>query len=99
MVERIIELIDKKKWKDIRQEILSLNSVDTAELFKDLEDSEILILFRLLPKDIAAEVFSYLSGDDQMTIIKAITDKEEMCIRDRFNIILMDRSTESISLQ
>ena len=57
MVERIIELIDKKKWKDIRQEILSLNSVDTAELFKDLEDSEILILFRLLPKDIAAEVF------------------------------------------
>ena len=82
MVERIIELIDKKKWKDIRQEILSLNSVDTAELFKDLEDSEILILFRLLPKDIAAEVFSYLSGDDQMTIIKAITDKEVTYIMD-----------------
>ena len=59
-----------------------LNSVDTAELFKDLEDSEILILFRLLPKDIAAEVFSYLSGDDQMTIIKAITDKEVTYIMD-----------------
>ncbi|HHT51404.1 MAG TPA: magnesium transporter [Eubacteriaceae bacterium] len=80
MTEKILQLIHEKKWKDVHEEVITLNPVDIAELFDELGESEILILFRLLPKDVAAEVFSFLSSDDQMTIVNAITEKETQYI-------------------
>ena len=52
------------------------NPVDIAEKFDDLSDMETIKMFRMLPKDAAADVFAYLSRDTQEDIINAIHDYE-----------------------
>jgi magnesium transporter len=69
-----------KKYIHARDEFMALNEVDAAEVFGEAE-SELgiemaVILFRMLPKDSAAEIFSRLDSDDQLAIIDKITDKE-----------------------
>ena len=49
----------------------------------DLEDEELVLVFRVLPKDIAAEVFSYLDKDSQQHIVESITDREVTQIVDK----------------
>jgi magnesium transporter len=78
--DEIIGLLDAKQYIRARTEILKLNAVDAAEIIEDTS-SELgielaVILFRMLPKDDAAEVFSRLPADDQLAIINKITDKE-----------------------
>jgi len=60
-----------------------MNVVDIASLLEELEEEKMLIIFRLLPKDISAEVFSYMSNEQQQYIIEVITDKEIQTITDR----------------
>ncbi|MDR2487335.1 MAG: magnesium transporter [Clostridiales Family XIII bacterium] len=85
----IIRLLDAKKYMHAREEILKLNTVDAAEVIEyTLEDLGLemgAILFRMLPKDDAAEVFSHLPPDDQLAITKKITDKELVKIIDEMD--------------
>jgi len=77
---KIIQLLDAKKYISARQELVAMNEADIAEVIGDAEDEVgiemAIILFRMLPKDEAAEVFSRLSSDDQTAIIARITDHE-----------------------
>jgi magnesium transporter len=87
--DEIIGLLDAKKYIRARTEILKLNAVDAAEVIEDTS-SELgiehsVILFRMLPKDDAAEVFSRLPADDQLEIINKITDKEIAWIIDEMD--------------
>ena len=79
-LEKIMELLVEKKYFLARDELLKFNEVDIAELLEDIiDDSGIrmaVILFRLLPKDISVNVFSYLPPGDQLDVINEITDKE-----------------------
>lgn len=76
MKERITKLINEKRYVEAKKEVTKLNVVDIAEILEELDKSSYLILFRILPKDMAAEVFSYLSYEQQRYIIDSITDKE-----------------------
>lgn len=76
MKERITKLINEKRYVEAKKEVTKLNVVDIAELLEELDKNSYLILFRILPKDMAAEVFSYLSYEQQRYIINSITDKE-----------------------
>ncbi|WP_427337752.1 magnesium transporter [Caloranaerobacter sp. DY30410] len=76
MKERITKLINEKRYVEAKKEVTKLNVVDIAELLEELDKNSYLILFRILPKDMAAEVFSYLSYEQQRYIIDSITDKE-----------------------
>ncbi len=76
MIDRAIQLIEEGKYSHARTEILEMNVVDIAELFEELETEKILIMFRLLPKEIAVDVFSYMSIESQQFLIEAITDTE-----------------------
>ena len=60
MTERIKDLIDAKQYTLLRQELLEMNVVDIAAFLEELEHEERFKIFRLLPKDIAADVFAYL---------------------------------------
>ncbi|MDR3294707.1 MAG: magnesium transporter [Clostridiales Family XIII bacterium] len=85
----IIALLDAKKYIRARDEILKINEVDTAELLEEIiEELGIeyaVILFRMLPKDVSVEVFSYLPPDDRLAIINVITDKELKYIIDELD--------------
>jgi magnesium transporter len=77
---KILGLMAAKKYIHARDEFMALNEVDAADVFEEAE-SELgiemaVILFRMLPKDAAAEVFSRLDSDNQLSIIDKITDSE-----------------------
>ena len=79
-IEKILELLEEKKYFSARDELMKYNAADIAEIIEEItDDSEIrmtVILFRLLPKDVLVEAFSYLPSDLQVDIVNEITDKE-----------------------
>ena len=76
MKDYVQELMHEKKYSLARKEIMELNFVDIAELLEELDADFAVLLFRMLPKDVAVEVFAYLSNDKQMDVINVITDRE-----------------------
>jgi magnesium transporter len=76
MQAKILELINQKKMVEARDELLKLNVVDIALFFVELDRDNLVSCFRILPKDIAAEVFSYIDSDVQRLIVDAILDNE-----------------------
>lgn len=76
MREKIFELIEQGKYAQLKEEIISMNVVDIALLFEEIESHKILVVFRILPKEIASGVFTHMSNELQQYIIESITDKE-----------------------
>ena len=79
-LKNILEYLDKKQYFKARDVLLEFNAADIADIMEDVNDEVdihmTVILFRLLPKDLAVDVFSYMSPEDQVNIVNAITDKE-----------------------
>jgi len=76
-LKTLLGLIDEKKFLQVRRIIQEMRVVDFAETIGEYpEDPRVLLLFRLLPKEMAAEVFAYLERDLQQRIVEGITDKE-----------------------
>ena len=65
-----------RQLAELRETLKNSNPVDFAEMLEEFSESEAIVLFRMLPKDTAAEVFAYLERDMQHNIINAIKDKE-----------------------
>ncbi|NLY43346.1 MAG: magnesium transporter [Clostridiaceae bacterium] len=76
MRDVLMPLIEQGKLAQVRNEIIKMNVVDIAQLFEELSQDKIIVIFRLLPKEIAADVFTYLSYEQQQYIIESITDTE-----------------------
>ena len=87
--EKVLELLQNGDYFDTRSLLLSYNEVDIAEIFEEIIDElsieKAIIAFRMLPKNVSVEVFSYLPGDDQVKIIDGITDKEIAFIMDEMD--------------
>lgn len=79
-IERVLELLEEKSYFKARDEILKHNEVDIGEILEEVLEElgveKTIILFRMLPKDVSVEVFSYLPTDDQLEIVQGITDRE-----------------------
>lgn len=83
MTELVLQQLLEHNYSSVKQLISEMHHADIAEVFQSLEDNEAAVrLFRLLPKDTAAEVFSYMEPEDQEQLISAITDKELRYILD-----------------
>ncbi|AGC68964.1 magnesium transporter MgtE [Thermoclostridium stercorarium subsp. stercorarium DSM 8532] len=76
MKELILNLIDSGNYSEARKKLIEMNEVDIAQLLEELDKQKLLIIFRILPKEIAAGVFSYISNQLQEYIIASITDRE-----------------------
>ncbi|NEZ46916.1 magnesium transporter [Clostridium niameyense] len=81
-MERILDLIEDSKYVEARNELIKLNNADIASLLEEIQQEKMLILFRILPKDRAVDVFSYMSNYAQKYIISSITHKEKVNILD-----------------
>ncbi len=79
---RLLELIEQKKYVEIKRELSEMNEVDVAELLDPLDAHMTLLIFRMLPKDLAVEVFAHFSMEQQLGIINSVTDKELEYIMD-----------------
>lgn len=74
--EYLENLLEEKKYKEAQIELNKLNSTDVAELLEDIEPKEIIKIFKLLDKDKAAEVFTYLPVEQETDVIGLLSDKE-----------------------
>ena len=86
ILKQVLECIESKKYSHARDLLIENNAVDIAEILEEvLEETDVektTVLFRILPKDIAVDVFSYFPSEEQIAIIGAITDKEISYIMD-----------------
>lgn len=72
----LMELLDGRNMKKLRERMDEMQEFDVAEFLSSLEDNRMPMLFRLLSKERAAEVFANLDAPDQERIINSITDSE-----------------------
>lgn len=69
-------LLDSRNYKEIRSLWEEWNAVDIAALLEEVEGAEQAVLFRLIPKDKAADVFSYLRGSVQTQLAESFAEEE-----------------------
>ncbi len=74
--EQLQELLTQNHIRDLREQLIELNIVDIAEFMEEVEENKLLLVFRILPKELAAEVFAYLEADNQAKIVDSITNEE-----------------------
>ena len=86
MSHEILEFLAEKKYSAVKQLVAQMEEADLAKLFEELESEEdadqFNRLFRLLPKETAAEVFSYMEPEIQEKIVRTLTDTELQHILD-----------------
>lgn len=75
-IDLLNQLLEENRFKTLREEIVDLNEVDISEFIEMLPKEKAIIVFRFLPKDLAAEVFANLETEAQQRIIHEITDQE-----------------------
>ena len=83
MAERFItlekslkKLLDEKKYQTLKDVLGTMNGADIAAVFEDLDEDRTPLLFRLLPKELAAEAFAELSPEIQEQLITGFSDRE-----------------------
>ena len=70
--EKILNFIENKKFNDLRKYLEDVNPADFPSMFEELEEEEqVLLIYRLLSKEQAAEVFAELDSDVQENLINA----------------------------
>ena len=93
MHEEAQELLKNKKFSALRRLLSDLSPIDVAKLIEEFEVEDLIVLFRLLPKDLAAETFVEMDTDSQEQLINAFNDKElenvvsELYVDDAVDII------------
>ena len=70
------KLLDEKKYQTLKDVLGTMNGADIAAVFEDLDEERTPLLFRLLPKELAAETFAELSPEIQEQLITGFSDKE-----------------------
>ena len=70
------QLVEEKKFRKLRGILEEMNEVDIAEFIQDMELDKVVLVFRLLPKELGAEVFACLEIEMQEYIINSMSDYE-----------------------
>lgn len=82
MQERILTLLEDKKYTELKNILSEMNPADFAEYIEAVPRSQLMLVFRLLPKELASEAFVELDSDQQMYLIESFTDKELAVVLD-----------------
>ena len=92
--QRLTELVEHKQFRPLRELLTEMNEVDIAAFLGELEPDQQAIVFRLLPKELAAEVFAYLDdSEDQERLIGALSDRE---LREVLDELYLDDAVDII---
>ena len=91
--EKIVELLNNKRFGDLRKLLENINSADLSLLLNELSVENMILTFRLLGKDQAAETFSYMEPELQEKLILSLTDKE---LKEVINELFLDDTVDLI---
>ena len=94
LVEKaILKMVEDRKYATLRDILVTMNPADIAGIFNSLDDKRIPLMFRLLPKELAAETFVEMETEDQELLIRGFSDNElkevldELYVDDAVDII------------
>jgi magnesium transporter len=76
LADTVAALAQQKKYAALRDILVTMNPADIAAMFDELEERTLPLLFRLLPKDIAADTFIEMDADSQELLIRGFSDSE-----------------------
>lgn len=82
MTEQIMELLEAKRYSKIKGLLSDQEPADIAYMFDDLPEKSMPLLYRLLPKELAADVFVELDTDTQEMLLKGFSDSELKAVLD-----------------
>ena len=86
-LELLLELANTKQFRKLKELLSEMNEVDIAEFMDEVEPEQLIVIFRLLPKELAADVFTYLEdSEDQEKLIGALSDQELRGILDELYV-------------
>ena len=85
--EQIFELIEKRRFVQLKQVLSEMQPADIAEIFDEAKDKEIPVLFRILPKELASDVFVEFESDKQEILVNSFSDSE---LREMLDELFMD---------
>ncbi len=94
-----LELLGNKQFFRLKSELQEMNPADIAALVEEMYESDefdeknLIMLYRILPKELAAETFTYMESDKQMLLINAFSDKE---LRDVIDELYLDDTVDII---
>lgn len=91
--QELLELLHQKKFSGVQEILTSLNPADAAQLLAEVEDTDLTLLFRLLPKELAAETFVEMDNDQQEYLISAFSDRE---LKDVLDELYVDDAVDLI---
>lgn len=95
-LEKLHRLAEENNYRELRKEIVTLEEIDISEFIEEIPIDKGTIVFRTLPKDIAAEVFTNFERETQEKIVNEITDQELLFIIDEMYLDdLVDMVEES----
>ena len=93
-LEQLMELVQNRQLRRLREILVEMNEVDIAGFLDELEVEQEILVFRLLPKELAAEVFAYLEDtEDQEKLIGALSDNE---LREVLDELYLDDTVDLI---
>lgn len=72
----LLQMLENKKYTTLRDILITMNPSDVAGIFNDLEEKQVPLMFRLLPKELAAETFVEMGSDTQALLIQGFSDNE-----------------------
>ncbi len=93
MYEQVLALLEEKKYPELKAMLSEMNEADIATIFEDLPPEKLPLVYRILPKELAAEVFVNMESDAQELLILAFSDNElrevldELYVDDAVDII------------
>lgn len=93
MEEKILELLKERKFSQIKSILSEENPADLVEYLEAVPKNELLLVFRILPKELAAETFVEMDPDMQMLLISAFSDKE---LHDMLSELFVDDAVDII---
>ncbi len=93
MDEKILELIEQRKFGMLKTLLSEMQPPDIAAIFEEAPEKDLPIMFRILPKELAAEVFVEMDSDMQQLLIEAFSDKE---LHDVIDELFLDDTVDII---
>lgn len=92
-IEELLELLEAREFKKLKEELENMHPVDIVDVMEEVDERQRILIFRLLAKEEAAEVFTDMNSDMREDLINALTDSEleevmeEMYVDDTVDVV------------
>ncbi|MBQ6531359.1 MAG: magnesium transporter [Clostridia bacterium] len=93
MTDTIERLLSAKKYASLRDVLSTMNEADIAVIFEEIDNDSIPLLFRLLPKDLAADTFALMDSEYQEMLIRGFSDNE---LKEVFDELYVDDAADIV---